>query len=623
MANASFFEFSLMGERRRDLTDAISESSSSNYRSSILSSVKFPSLRKLDISEGPPHHGKSPLLILKLTSSSFLNAVVEDEARQNLFTIRTDGNTTTVMRSDPCEGMTKTADVRWPENPIMLKGKGKLDGIQVQMRGNRWTDGEAFLRTGSGSSAPRKFTIPNYSHNLKWRLIGCSYWCTTPSTKGPVAILDPAVASVPAQLQIFETLHDRHDSRPMLGHRGVSIILLDYIIVTSMLLLTEPQEWMFTKRHEETGLTDVDAPRSNFLSGAAMTSTSQWRKIMYGEPIYPKRQTQSASSSGPSSPISDAVPSTPASPSTTLARVIHGVSLYPKFDLSPETNRIGEALGPSTELSGSVSPTVESDFTATGSASPSRAYMDPPFYHGGTDQILPPEHPRAPVQSITAPTSPAVEPSFDGYPSPSNSIAQTYRARSTPPEAQGEDLSTPPPLPGPSSTRATRSPSLPPAQMERRPSTARPLPRPPDAGDVSREIRHTRSQQGLQNVREKRSSYGQRALPSPPLLPPLSHLNAHRLGPVVDAGPVVVSPHLYPQPVLHSPTSTSPDLYSPARPGSASHGYDHHPKPPDQDDLERWMERIGASRRLPDDDAISTVPYDVPPPAYSSIDFGQ
>ncbi|KAK2465173.1 hypothetical protein APHAL10511_002804 [Amanita phalloides] len=65
-----------------------------------------------------------------------------------------------------------------------------------------------------------------------------------------------------------------------------------------MLLLTEPQEWMFTKRHEETGLTDVGAPRSNFLSGAAMTSTSQRSKITaYGEPTYPKRQTQSASGS--------------------------------------------------------------------------------------------------------------------------------------------------------------------------------------------------------------------------------------------------------------------------------------------------------------------------------------
>lgn len=193
MAQAKFLDFSPMDQHHRGRSDAFSESSSSNHRSSILSSVKFPSLRRLDTSEGV-HHGKSPLLILKLTSSSFLHAVVEDETRHNLYTIRTHDNTTTVMRSDPWEGMTKTADIRWPENPIALKGKGKSGGVQVQMRGNRWVDGEAFLRTGSSSryeyvqipirpiypdislSSPRKFTIPNYSQSLKWRMVGCSYW---------------------------------------------------------------------------------------------------------------------------------------------------------------------------------------------------------------------------------------------------------------------------------------------------------------------------------------------------------------------------------------------------------------------------------------------------------------
>ena len=150
MAKSISFDFSPMDQHHRVPSDTFSESSSSNYRASILSSVKFPSLRKLDTSE-TAHHGKPALLILKLKSTSFLHAVVEDQTRHSLYTIRTHDNTTTVMRSDPWEGMTKTADVRWPENPIALRGKGKSDGIQVQMRGNRWVDGEAFLRTGSSS----------------------------------------------------------------------------------------------------------------------------------------------------------------------------------------------------------------------------------------------------------------------------------------------------------------------------------------------------------------------------------------------------------------------------------------------------------------------------------------
>ena len=149
-AKTSSLDTSPMDQHHRGPSDSLSESSSSNCRLSILSSVKFPSLRKLDTSD-TAHHGKSPVLILKLTSPSFLHAVVEDQTRQSLYTIRTHDNTTAVMRSDPWEGMTKTADVRWPENPIALKGKGKSDGVQVQMRGNRWVDGEAFLRTGSSS----------------------------------------------------------------------------------------------------------------------------------------------------------------------------------------------------------------------------------------------------------------------------------------------------------------------------------------------------------------------------------------------------------------------------------------------------------------------------------------
>lgn len=425
--------------------------------------------------------------------------------------------------------------------------------------------------------------------------------------------------------------------RPMLDHRGVSILLLDYILATSLLLVTEPQEWMFARKHEENDVCSLadstnmsDTSGSNFLSSVAVTSSSQWRKIMYGEPMYPKRQVQSASSSGPSSPVSDAVPQTPTSPDS-LAKVMHGVPVYPKLastlsnlDVFPESDQIGEGIVSSTEPSRPTSPTADSIFfSAAGAEVPSRTYLDPTFYHeDDAERQVPSTLSRMPssnpVQSYTAPTSPASE---QTHTHDTPSLKQALRPRSTPPQAHVQELTVPPPLPGPSSPRAVRSPSLPPPQSQRRPSTARPLPRPPDAS--ARGLRHTQSQQGLRS--EKRSSYGQRALPSPPPLPPLSPLNVHRLGPVVDAGPIMQSPQrhtLFPSPISSAP----PDLCSPANtsyPDNLFHSTHRHQKTPDQDDLARWMGVLGDTRRLSHDEVISTAPYDVPPPAYNSINFNE
>ena len=405
---------------------------------------------------------------------------------------------------------------------------------------------------------------------------------------------------------------------------------------------------MFAKNHEELDVPSFsdganDTSGSNFLSGIAVTSTSQWRKVMYGEAMYPKRQVQSASSSGPSSPISDAVPPTPTSPDS-LAQVMHGAPIYPKLasinpnqEVFPESDQISEGLDSTAEPSRSTSPTPDSVFfTAAGAEAPPHAYLDPSFYHEDRakqqpSSTLPPMPLSNPVQCFTAPTSPALEQTSDARTTPSP--ARALRPRSTPPQAHVQEPSAPPPLPGPSSARAVRSPSLPPPQSQRRPSTARPLPRPPDAG--FRALRHTQSQQGLRSSREKRSSYGQRALPSPPPVPPLSPLNVHRLGPVVDAGPVTPqgqaffhSPVTSPQghAFFHSPiTSPHHDLQSPTNTSYSDALYPHrgHQKTPDQDAAARWMAVLGADRRLPDDDMISTAPYDVPPPAYSSINFNE
>ncbi|KAF8637434.1 hypothetical protein AX17_002820 [Amanita inopinata Kibby_2008] len=639
-----------MDQGRKGRSDVLSESSSGQSRLSVLQSVKLPSLRCLDSSEVSQSPGKTPLLILKLSTPSFLNCVVHDETRNALYTIRTLSNTTSVMRSDPWEGMTKTADIKWPEEVPLSKGKAKtVDGIQIQMRGTRWKGVETLLKAGSGSSSPRKFAIPNYSQNLKWRRVGSAYWCTTTSVKGPVAILDPAIASIPAQLLIFETLHDRYDARPMLDHQGVSILLLDYLLVTSLFLVTDIQDWLSIKKENDRVLSI--SPEGTVVNGTPVrgittTSESQWRKIMYGEPMYPKRQPQPTTVRPMSaSKDSEAVPHTPTSPEK-LAKIMHGIPIYPtlaatlpSLESSAESDQDEEEEEyiSSSEQSRSPSPAAESVlYPLANTAAPSHTYLDPSFYN---DDLIPPltTHRIASDSgrgNSPSPSSPSSIPQQDNFQS-SSILPLSPRPRSTPPQAVAANVDplSPPQQSwsGPSTVRmGARKASMPngtvPVQppARRSSSTTRPLPRPPDGGGVvtARGIRHVQSHQRLGHIRsaEKRGSYSQRALPSPPLPPPpLNPTTPHRR--MEDAGPVVnLHPRSYASHAYYQPGSPHPDqmLIRHSHP-MVQH---HQQKTPDEDELARWMGSLRTGGRMTVDDAMSSVPYDVPPPAYSSINFG-
>lgn len=146
--------------------------------------------------------------------------------------------------------------------------------------------------------------------------------------KGPIATLDLAVESVPPRLKVFETLHDKHDTRPMLVHAGVSVLLLDYLLVTALLLVTDVQEWMLVEKYEGQDSifpspataygSDNGSPRSPV---GTSTSASQWRKIVYGEPLFPKRAPN------PMQSTSELVPN-PTSPEQ-MAKIIYGEPIYP------------------------------------------------------------------------------------------------------------------------------------------------------------------------------------------------------------------------------------------------------------------------------------------------------
>ncbi|TRM69288.1 hypothetical protein BD626DRAFT_544078 [Schizophyllum amplum] len=296
-------------------SNSASEASSSTSklaqpRTSILPAV-LPHLRR-SIDE-PTTITKEALLTLQLSSHSFLDSLVHDEASdQAVYSIQTKGASTTITRSDHWDETT-AADIRWPKT--LPSGNGQEgSGVRVQMNGREWLPGDSLLKSGSRASGTQKFCIPGYSHCLKWRPQAGAFWCTTVSVKGPIAILEPASASTPPKIVVYETLRDKYDTRSRNEHGGVSILLLDYLVATALLLVTDVQEWMVVRKYEGPTL-DVAPPEG--LDGETMlphshaTSNRQWRKIIFGEPLYRKRSLSLGSIS--SSTQSDTMPATPIS----------------------------------------------------------------------------------------------------------------------------------------------------------------------------------------------------------------------------------------------------------------------------------------------------------------------
>ncbi|KAJ7603932.1 hypothetical protein B0H17DRAFT_1232666 [Mycena rosella] len=511
-------------------------------RVSVLSSV-VPYLRRSDPDDMSAHH-KSALVTLKLSSPSFLDSVVKDDASPHpLYVIRTTGTSTSVLRADPWDALTKTAEIKWPK-VIPTKGKTKETlGVLVQMSDGRWQSADTVLKPGTMLSAPPKFTIPNFPHTMKWKRVGSSYWCMTSTVKGPVATFHPAVEGVPPRINVFETLNDKYDTRPMVVHNGVSLILIDHLIVTAMLLVTDVQDWMLVPKHEGSSrdvapiLPSISPASSGLFDGApqsAPASASQWRKILYGEPIFPKRYPNSLAAS--TTDLSSPLPTS----AKQMAKIVYGDPIYPSLTSSPVTSlwdsddededeeeeieawraqrssynaSLASPLSPPTR---SHSPSADSVLYPNGrTPPPSHTYMDPTYYA----EDVPPV-PRIPVQYASS----SVSTSSRGTTPPHSARSRAPRELPTPPAHRSQ--STPPrEIPvqpygrRPSeplflATAASSSAPAPPRLLTRSHSMKlRQLPTPPTpTGDGPPELQRT----GTGRSARRTSQYSQRSLPVPP-----------------------------------------------------------------------------------------------------------
>ncbi|KAL1747047.1 hypothetical protein HDZ31DRAFT_32826 [Schizophyllum fasciatum] len=619
-------------------SNTTSEASSSTSklgpsRASILPAV-LPHLRRSI--EEPTPASKDALLTLQLSSHHMLDSLVHDEASdQAVYSIQTTGPTTTITRSDHWDETT-AAEIRWPKT--LPSGKGQEgSGVRVQMNGRDWQSGDLLLRSGSRSSRTHKFNIPGYSQCLKWRPHSGAYMCSTASVKGPIAIFEPATATMAPKLVVYETLRDKYDSRSRNEHGGVSILLLDYLIATALLLVTDVQDWMVVRKYEGPML-DVAPPEG--LDGEAesshahATSNRQWRKIIFGEPLYRKRLSSSDSLS--SSTPSDTLPTTPVSDDPADAPVNVPSGENPLNSTAAERSDESQAdtsQPPTPEARGSPVPTRPSslvlDFELPTTAAPRPPTQTPPS--PSAESIC------YPLANASAPAHMYLDPAFYGennapsVTSPSSdqgsptSLTRLERSISVPGRRAGGGL-------GARELRELPTPPREPA-MPLDPSVWTPSPISPstDTSDLMTFVRGPLSASSI------RPSTAPGLADVPPLSPQprtTGSANVRRLPQVPAPGPVGPLPN-----ILHMRHRTQLDdsvvsvprekrssaplqirtLPLPPTPTATSAAVPHMPGPdPYKDEDAEWMHALTLNAR-PSAPPVRTSLYDAPPPAYSTL----
>lgn len=266
------------------------------------------------------------------------------------------------------------------------------------------------------------------------------------------------MGSVPPRMKVYESLHDKYDSRPMLVHHGVSLLLLDYLVITALLLVTEMKD---VGRHETDRFSALVGP--SFLS--ISTSALPWTKLMSRDTIFRKRASARTST--------DNLPLSSTSSVGQMAKIVYGDPIYPT--LSPvesdsssadsDSERDDESDTGYAEIDGGMvasgssmrvpsssrapSPSKESIcYPLRNASAPSHTYIDPSYY---ADPNAPP------VPSL---------PSEYNVVSPSSS--SSHHERSIPRVSSVSSFRKLPVLPPPEPLRPHRRPkSTPPSELRR------------------------------------------------------------------------------------------------------------------------------------------------------------
>ncbi|PVF99349.1 hypothetical protein CPB86DRAFT_825054 [Serendipita vermifera] len=215
-----------------------------------------------------------PLLTLNLSSTSYLDTVLYDAAShcltstnqpKALFSVETRANTTTLYRADPTGLNTKfdaVADIQWPTNTHSSSSKSLSAARVTILNGQPQSAGSFLKKTVLGGS--RKYHIPGQPNPLKWKRVAAGYYeCTLCShactSHRAVATFEPSssfaagtwgrskrATSIPSRLSIYTSSVSQHQEHIVEEYQGVDVLLIVYLIVSSILLTTPVDAWMNT-----------------------------------------------------------------------------------------------------------------------------------------------------------------------------------------------------------------------------------------------------------------------------------------------------------------------------------------------------------------------------------------
>ncbi|KAL5484970.1 hypothetical protein ACEPAI_7612 [Sanghuangporus weigelae] len=189
-----------------------------------------------------------PLLTLVLSGTSFLDTTIS-ETGERLYVIDTKGPRTNISREDPVQGVAHVGAVNWLDDKVEDRSLSPRHRATIQMaHGRRYSVDEFLRRTKLTSS--RLFNIPHYPHALKWKRSGGNFKLSVTKGKATIAVLD-LVGTTP-RIVVCDTLYERDVTHPLREHRGVPVLLLDYLIATALLITCEKDEWLAAARGQPT-----------------------------------------------------------------------------------------------------------------------------------------------------------------------------------------------------------------------------------------------------------------------------------------------------------------------------------------------------------------------------------
>ncbi|KAL5524012.1 hypothetical protein ACEPAG_8185 [Sanghuangporus baumii] len=180
------------------------------------------------------------LLTLVLSGSSFLDTTISENG-ERLYVIDTKGARTNISREDPVQGVAHVGAVHWLDDKVEDRSLSPRHRATIQMAHGRRYSVDEFLRRPKLTSS-RLFNIPHYPHALKWKRSGRSFKLSVAKGKATIAVLD-LVGTTP-RIVVFDALYERDLTHPLREHRGIPVLLLDYLIATALLITCEKVEWL-------------------------------------------------------------------------------------------------------------------------------------------------------------------------------------------------------------------------------------------------------------------------------------------------------------------------------------------------------------------------------------------